>query len=44
MTRKIEFPDWKEHGILWYEYDEKVAVLEDLLKEAIVELYGEEEE
>tara|TARA_R100000234_G_scaffold89807_1_gene58068 strand:- start:7004 stop:7138 length:135 start_codon:yes stop_codon:yes gene_type:complete len=44
MTKKIELPDWKELGILWYEYDEKIAVLEWRLEDAIFELYGDEEE
>lgn len=44
MTSKIKLPDWKELGIAWYETDEKVSVLEDLLKDAIFLLYGDEEE
>ena len=44
MTEKIKLPDWKKLGIAWYEHDEKIALLEYLLENAIFELYGDEEE
>ena len=44
MTEKIKLPDWKELGIEWYNHLERAEVLEDLLQNAIDELYGGEEE